>query len=263
MRKFFSQLLLFLVLSAGYGPLAAQQMIPLGSLEVTGRVRINKKVEKLQRKRFYLLPGGLAENKKLIDKMRAAEIVSRDCYYSGLQASPQFICWLKAENCESPYCREITETDIAGVPEFQRAFQKGLRQFGRSRPEIARNWLTTNLPPPLLSGYRERNESLLETLLNDVRPIQSTMTDSVSVKATFIDIPLDPANGGKSTKFLVSNLLPLEIGDKSYLWACEIEITADRPAKLNLKVPENDKPVSDCEVFVKDLPVCRTEECKK
>lgn len=242
----------------------AQQTSPLGSLEVSGRVKINGKLEKLSRKRFYLLSGGLEENKNLIEKLKNAEIVSRDCFYSQNNASSQYICWLKEENCESPYCREIRDSDIETVPEFKTAFQKGLRQFGKNRPEIARNWLTTNLSPSLREGFYLRQKFLIENLLSDATPLQSAMTDSVSVKAIFIDIPLN-LEGKKidAETFLVSNVLPMEIGNQSYTWACEVEIGSGKTAKLILKVPDGDKTIKGCEVIVKDLPVCKTEDCKK
>ncbi len=81
----------------------AQGPADLGSLEVSGRVKIGGKQEKLTRKRFYLLPGGLTENSGLIERIRSAEITSRDCYYSQAKASLEFICWLQAEDCESPF----------------------------------------------------------------------------------------------------------------------------------------------------------------
>lgn len=253
MLKFPKKLFLVALLAFGFCFVKAQT--PLGSLEVSGRVRVEGKMEKLERKRFYLLRGGLEENKNLVEKLKTAELVSRDCFYSQLNASPEFICWLKAENCESPYCREIEKTDIETVPEFRTAYRKGLRQFG-NRPAIAQKWLTTNLAPPFREGFYLKQKSLLENLLSGVKPLQSAMTDSVSVKAIFIDIPLD-LNGKEEETFLVSNLLPLEIGSKSYIWACETEIGSDKTAKLILREGK------DCEVIVKDLPVCKTENCQK
>jgi len=101
---------------------------------------------------------------------------------------------------------------------------------------------------------------LIGTLLGSVKPLQSSMTDSVTVKAIFIDIAL--STGAKKTEtFLVSNILPLEFGTKSYLWACEVEIGADKPAIMRLQVPENNKPVKNCEVIVRDLKVCKTGTC--
>lgn len=267
MLKFIPKLLLLVLLIFSFFLTNAQEPLPRGSLEVSGRIRIGKTQEKLQRKRFYLLPGGLEENKNLIEKLKTAEIISRDCYYSQMQASPQYICWLKEENCESPYCRTISDSDIENVPEFKTAFQKGLRQFGGRRPEIAQKWLTTNLNSKLRDGYYQRQKTLLDSLLSGIKPLQSSMTDSVTVKAIFIDIPLNLTGAGGEKKeaetFLVSNILPFEIGDKSYIWACEIEISADKTAKMRLEVPDDGKTVKGCEVIIKDLPVCKTEGCKK
>lgn len=261
MFEFPKKLFLIALFVFGYCLTDAQLPSPSGSLEISGRVKINGKLEKLQRKRFYLLRGGLNENRNLIEKLKTAETVSRDCFYSQMKASPQFICWLRKENCESPYCREIEKTDIESVPEFQTAFLKGLKQFG-NRQSIAQKWLTTNIASPLREGFYLRQKSLLENLLSGVKPLQSAMTDSVSVKAIFIDIPLD-SDEKKSETFLVSNLLPLEIGDKSYVWACETEIGGDKLAKFVLKIPEGDKAIKGCEIIIKDLPVCKTESCKK
>ncbi len=253
MLKFSGKFLLIALSAFGFYFVNAQT--PFGSLEVSGRVRVEGKMEKLERKRFYLLRGGLEENKNLVEKLKTAELVSRDCFYNQLNASPEFICWLKAENCESPYCREIERADIETVPEFRTAFQKGLKQFG-NRPAIAQKWLTTNLAPPFREGFYLKQKSLLENLLSGVKPLQSAMTDSVSVKAIFIDIPLG-LNGKEEETFLVSNLLPFEIGSKTYIWVCETEIGSDKTAKLILREGK------DCEVIVKDLPVCKTENCQK
>lgn len=263
MLKFNPKLLLILLLVFGFVQNNAQEPTPRGSLEVSGRIKIGKNQEKLTRKRFFLLRGGLEKNKTLIEKLKAAEIVSRDCYYTQMKASSQYICWLQAETCESPYCRAITDSDIQTVPEFLTAYQKGLRQFGRRRPEIAQKWLTTNLEPKLRDGYYQRLKVLLKNLLSGIKPLQSSMTDTVTVKAIFIDIPLDLTGEGDKKKkeetFLVSNILPFEIGDKSYIWACEVDIGANKTEKLRLE----DKSKKGCEVIIKDLQVCKTEECKK
>lgn len=252
-----------IILSIGSWPVFAQPAVTDGSLEVSGRIRIERESIKLQRKRFYLLPGGLAENQQLIDRLKTVDIVSRNCYYSNLGASQEFVCWLRQADCESPYCRSITSDDVERVPEFLKAFQKGVRQFGRRRPELARQWLTTNLEPRLRDGYYQLKKDALRGLLKGIRPEQSAMTDSVSVKAIFIDIPVGPSDDEekKEAKYLVSNILPFEIGDKSYIWACEVTIEAGKTGRLLLKVPTEDRPVDDCEVIIRDLSVCRTGEC--
>jgi hypothetical protein len=245
---------LTLVLPFGCPAISAQEMPLPGALEVRSRVTIAGKQEKLVRKRFYLFRGGLEENKTLVEKLKATDFISRDCFYTRLKASAQFICWLKTNNCESPYCRKVTKEDIESVPEFQAAYQKGLRQF--RRPEIAQGWLTTNLLPDLREGFYLEQKSMLAGLLGDLRPLQSAMTDTTSIKASFIDIALN-LGGKKSEKFLVSNLLPVEVGDKSYIWACEVEIEPGKTAKLPLQVPKK----TGCEIIIKNLPACAAGSC--
>src|ERR1044072_4580721 len=86
-----------------------------GALEVNGRIKVDGKQERLKRKRFFLFRGGLTANKALVDRLRAAEFVSRDCFYCSMKASPEFRSWLRAEDCESPFCREVTADDAAKV----------------------------------------------------------------------------------------------------------------------------------------------------
>lgn len=228
-----------------------------GALEVSGRVRIEGKAEKLMRKRFYLFSGGLIENATLIERIRSAEVTSRDCYYAQAKASQPFICWLKAADCESPYCRTATESEIQAVPEFKAAYAKGITQF-RGRPAVAKDWLLTNMPANLVNGFYLQKRTLTEKLLGETRPLQSSMTDTITVKAIFIDIPLS-----RPAKFTISNVLPMEIGKKSYVWTCEVAIESGKAAKLNLQVPEANKPVKNCEVVVKDLPNCGTGACEQ
>lgn len=237
--------------------LAAQST---GVLEVNGRIKIEGKQERLKRKRFYLFRGGLAENKSLIDRIRAAEFVSRDCFYCRMNASPEFRSWLKAEDCESPFCREITAEDAAKVPEFKAAVEKGSRQYAK-KPALAREWLTTNLSPQLRDGFYLQRKKAIDGLLAGMKPLQSGMTDSVSVKAIFIDIPIKPAAGKSTETFLISNLAPFEIGTKSYVWACEVEIGAEKKAVRALPVPESGKKADKCEVFVRDILACDGQGC--
>ncbi len=252
--------LLLVVLFTPIGSVFADAL-DLGSLEVSGRVKIGGKQEKLSRKRFYLIKGGLKDNKDLITRLRTAKINSRDCFYTQMQASPQYICWLQAENCESPFCRTVATDDIAKVPEFQASYDKGLKQF-KGLATIARDWIITNMPPTLTSGFFRERRTLTDSLLGTIKPLQSSMTDSVTVKAIFMDVPLAVTESKKTETYLISNILPIEFGGKSYLWACEIEIGTEKRAVVNLLVPDGKKPVKNCEVFVNDLQVCMTESCK-
>ena len=256
MRSFhFFGLLLVLL---GSLPLAGQTLPATGSVRLIGQFNNAGKVEKLTRKRFYLLHGGLQENKGLLERIQAAEIISRDCYYSKVQASPQFICWLQTENCESPFCRKIETADIDRVPEFKAAYQKGLTLFGR-KPKIAQDWLITNLPPIFTDGYYHEKETLLKKLLADVKPVQSSMTPTVGVDTTFVDIPLTVPEGKKGETYTISNILPIELGGKSFVWSCQIEVPPDK--KVTLRLPDTAKPVNACKVVVKDLAACKAGDC--
>jgi hypothetical protein len=229
-----------------------------GALDVTGRVRIGRTQEKIVRKRFYLFKGGLEDNRPLIDRIKNAQSTTRDCFYCSLEASPEYIAWLRAEDCGSPYCREISEADVSKVPEFKAAYTKSLRQYG-NRPALARKWLTTNLAPELRDGFYRSQKTELAKVLGDQKPLQSSMTDSVSVRATFIDIPVTA--GGKGDTYLISNILPIVINDKSYIWICETDVNSTRRTNLVLQVPDGDKPVRRCEVIVRDVPKCKEGSC--
>ena len=154
----------------------------------------------------------------------------------------------------------MTADDVKKVPEFQAAYQKGMTQF-RNKPDIATKWLTTNLAPALRDGFYRQQKSQTETILGAIKPLQSSMTDSVSVRAIFIDIPVLPAAGKTAETFLISNIVPVEIGDKSYVWACEVDVSASKKTTLALAVPEAGKTVKKCEVIVRDLAACNTGTC--
>lgn len=254
MRKFAPLILLTLLISL---PGRAQDLQVFGSIKVNAKsVKIGPKPEQLYRKRFYLLRGGFEANKALLEKLRALEPVSRDCFYCRSGASQGFVDWLRAENCESPYCREITAEDLKKVPEFQAAYKKGLTQFPR-RPEIAQKWVTTNLPAGLRDGFYRQKKTMLASLLGGAAPMQSVMTDKVNASGLFIDIPLDP--GAKNGEmFFVSNLLPIEMDGKGYIWACQVEVKAGTPGTIVLQTQSIPK---KCELIVKPLPVCTAGSC--
>jgi hypothetical protein len=259
------RVLCFVLLAVLMSPLWAATLTAQdrGSLEISGRVSAGGKQEKLKRKRFYLFRGGLNANKDMIERIKATNVTSRDCFYCKAKASAEYTAWLKTGDCESPYCREITTDDIARVPEFQAAYQKGLKQF-RNKPAVAQKWLTTNLAPALRDGFYLDRKKLTTSLLGTTKPIQSSMTDSVSVVAIFIDIPLNFAAGKKTETFLVSNLVPIEIGDRSYVWVCEAEIGAGKRVKLAaFPIADTSRLIKKCEVVVHNLPKCENGSCEQ
>lgn len=268
MFRYCLQFLLVLLFLPCCGELYPQAAPAVGYLEVKGSL-IGTRGKELERKAFYLFGGfieddagkkALADTKKaLLDRIKATEVTSRDCYFCQMQASPALMAWLKDWSCESPYCREITTDDIAKVPEFQKAYKKGLQKYP-TKPAIAQKWLTTNLEPYILEGFYLHRRSLIKTLLGDIQPVQSTMTDGESV-ARFVDIPLKA--GEDAEVFLISNVLPIEVGEKSYVWTCEVEIASNTSDPLILKIPVNNRPDKKCEVIVRDLPVCSAASCNQ
>ncbi len=232
-----------------------------GAIEVNvKRVKVDGKPANLTRKRFYLIPGGFEENAALLERIKTAEITSRNCYYKGLKASDQYICWLQSENCESPFCRVVEPryfdaNDKQFVPEFLASYNKGLSLF-KGKSDIAREWVITNMPDNLVNGYYRQQQQVLASLLGGVKPIQSSMTDSAGIRTIFLDIAF-PGTETK-TKYLISNILPIEIGDKSYVWTCEKDIESGKKVLLDLS-----RKGKDCEVTERTLNLCETAACEQ
>lgn len=255
MRKF----CLFLLIAAVVGPgiAAAQAASGEGAILVKGRA-INagdKSKPSLVRKRFFLFPGSLKDNKPLVDRIKAAEITSRDCYYAQAQASPCFIKWLQEQNCETPFCRKVEEADIKGVKEFEDAYAAGLTKYNR-RPDIALSWLVNNLAPALTGGFYLKQRAQINAILGGQKELQSTMTTSTGVEATFVGVP----TGEKATKYVVSNVLPIEVGAKSFVWACEVDVQNAKQTALALS-PDPAK--KNCVLTIRELTPCSTGTCER
>ena len=212
--------------------------------------------KELPRKRFFLIIGSLDENKGLIEKIKSQPPMARECYYRSRGASEALIRWLKENDCDSVYCREIAEKYLAGseaVPEFQAAYNQGLRDF--KSPETARRWLTNNLPPDLRFGFYNEKQQALQAFLIQIeqttsRKPMSVMTDR---KGTAYLTDIEPGT------YTISNLIASETEKSSILWACEKQIKAvdlataiRRPFTLSNEVD----PRAKCEIVERPLPVC-------
>lgn len=226
--------------------------IVLKGLGVKGK---NRTIRPLARKRFYLFTGSLVENKPLLDRLKTLEVNSRDCFYVGLKASPCFLAWLREENCETPFCRVIKRDEIAGVPEFETAYAKGLPLYG-GKPDVALGWILNSMPNELVSGYYRHQKAVLGRALADLKPSQSAMSTSTAAEATFVGL----SAGERSSKYLISNVLPVEIDDKSYIWACEADVSRGKITVVPLSLDAKRK---NCVLIVNDLKACTSESCKK
>jgi hypothetical protein len=243
----------------------AAQVVPAGapvnptkafaSFSVSGQlVKDPDKRLSLARKRFYVFAGGVKENTALIERINAAEIVSRDCYYTQINASPCFISWLQEENCETPFCRKVVKDDLTYVKEFEAAYNKGLPLYGR-KPNLALDWLVNNLPANLSTGYYQQQKKSIQQILNGQRPVESSMTTAGAAVATFVNIPVTD----KVETFLVSNVLPVEVGNKSYVWICEV----NSKSKTIPLYSDPAKKSKGCTVTIKDLKKCTAAACEK
>jgi hypothetical protein len=276
-------LLLFAV-TFGQNPQPSPVEQRKGSIRFTAQVEINGKTEKLDRKRFYLIRGSRQQNAALLKTLAETTITSRDCYYAdlrrqGRKISDEFFCWLKTNDCVTPYCREIkTKEEALSVPEFALAYNKGLREYGGS--VLALKWLTTNLPDDIRNGYYEQQKPVLKKLVELARfyaqevtrakkgtavaagdGFQSVMTDRLA-NAFFLDVEVIPPESKKTETYLITNLLPVVFGDTSYVWTCEVEIDPSKPqAPVVLK---NEIGKKKCEVVMKKLTDdCNLPDCGK
>lgn len=230
---------------------------PAGVLRLRVRVKQTdaSPLRGLARKRFFLIPGSLAQNRALVDAIDRQPVVTRDCYYSKNGASPALIDWLKSADCESVYCREIEQEFISGpkaVPEFATAFAASEKEYGSK--STALRWLTTNLPPNLRDGlYRDRKNSL-DALLKQAQTstgpaIQSVMTDRNGT-AFFTD--LTPGT------YVISNLVPAELDQTIATWTCEVQIKPDDLATEKPFLISNRKErLVKCVAIEKPTPACQ------
>lgn len=246
-------LLLLAVICAAQTPNSAPAQ-GTGVIRLRVRVKVGESTKGLSRKRFFLIKGTLEQNKSLIDAIAQRTATSRDCYYRRLGASDALIKWLKESDCESVYCREIEPEDIDGadaVPEFKLAVAAGEKAFV-SR-DLARKWLTVNLPANIRDGFYKQRQEELRALLKRAEelsqgPVRSVMTDT---KGTAYFTELTPGT------YVVSNLVPGETGNTSISWNCEIQV---KPGDLATEKPYLISNVQEknvkCVGVDKPLPVC-------
>ena len=202
----------------------------------------------LARKRFFLIPGTLEQNRALITAIEQQPLTTRDCYYKQHGASAELINWLKDVDCESVYCRSVEKDFVSGpkvIPEFASAFAVGQKDFGND--ETARHWLTTNLNPDLRDGFYKDRQRTIKTLLQSAM-VQSVMTDRNGT-AYFTDL-------GPGT-YVLSNVIPTELGQTLVTWNCEVQVKAgdlatEKPFLISNRKDKNVK----CMGVEKPKPAC-------
>ena len=58
---------------------------------------------------------------------------------------------------------------------------------------------------------------------------------------------------------IISNVLPVEIDNKSYVWTCEVDVTAGKTSAIPLTM---DAAKKNCVIVSKDLKACSTGACE-
>lgn len=235
----------------------AQQPAPrqTGVLRLRVRVKADDSapLKGLARKRFFLIPGTLEQNRALVTAIEQQQLTTRDCYYKQHGASAQLMAWLQEGDCESVYCRSIEQEFVSGpkaVPEFASAFAASQKEFGSD--ETARQWLTTNLPPDVRDGFYRTRKSVLEALLKQAgSEVHSVMTDRNGT-AYFTEL-------GPGT-YVLSNLIPTELGQTLVTWNCEVQVKTgdlgtERPYLVSNRKDKNVK----CVGVEKPKPTCATD----
>jgi hypothetical protein len=250
MRLAFFTVLLMVTVVLAQQPTAQQT----GVLRLRVRVKADDAapLKGLARKRFFLIPGTLEQNRGLVTTIEQQPLTTRDCYYKQHHASAQLISWLQEGDCESVYCRSIENEFVTGpkaVPEFANAFAANHTEFGND--VIALQWLTNYLSPDLRDGFYKDRQRLLQTLLNQTGMIQSVMTDQKG-SAYFTDL-------GPGT-YVISNVIPTELAQTLVTWNCEVQI---KPEDLATEKPylisnRKDKTVK-CVGIEKPKPICAAD----
>ena len=236
----------------------AQSQEPVARQTGVLRLRVRVKTDDaaplrgLPRKRFFLIPGTLEQNRALIDAIERQTLTSRDCYYQRLGVSQALINWLREGDCESVYCREVEKEFVTGpkaVPEFASAFAASQKEYGNE--ETALRWLATNVPPDIRDGFYRHRQRVLQELMKQAASVQSVMTDRNGT-AYFTDL-------GPGT-YVLSNLIPTEIGQNLVTWNCEVQVkpgdlATEKPYLVSNRKEKNVK----CVGVEKPIPVCNAD----
>ena len=233
----------------------AQEQRPTGVLRLRVKVKADESspLRGVSRKRFFLIPGTLEQNRTLIDAIDRQAVVTRDCYYTKLGASAALINWLKQNDCESVYCRSVEKDFVSGpkaVPEFASAFAVSQKEFGSD--DTAQQWLTANLAADLRDGFYRDRQRAIETLLKQASSttVYSIMTDRNGT-AYFTDLGVG--------SYVLTSLIPTELGQTLATWNCEVQMKASDVATEKPYFISNRKETGvKCIAVTKPMPACAT-----
>lgn len=226
-----------------------------GVIRLKVKYKSDSATKELARKRFFLIKGGVEENRQLIEGIKQMPVTSRQCYYRNRGASDALIKWLKVNACESVYCREVEQRYFDGaeaVPEFQTAYQQAMLELKNAG--LARRWLSNYLPSEIRVGFYDEKQKAVAAAIAQAEAatkasVMSVMTDR---KGTAYFTNIEPGT------YTISNLVASETEKTSILWICEREVKAgDLGVAMKPFTMSNEKdPKVKCEVVERPLPVC-------
>lgn len=242
---------------------------PAGVLRLRVRVKQTdaSPLRGLARRRFFLIPGSLEQNRALVEAIERQPVVTRDCYYRKNGASPALINWLKSADCESVYCREIEQDFVTGpkaVPEFATAFAASEKEYGSGATAL--KWLTTNLPPNLRDGFYRDRKTVLEALLKQAQPTPGSAAQSATTaqSVTSVQSVMTDRNGTAfftdlaPGTYVISNMVPAELDQTIATWTCEVQIKPDDLATEKPFLISNRKErLVKCVAIEKPTPACQ------
>jgi hypothetical protein len=194
----------------------------------------------LARKHFYLSSSPF----NVVDNVNLKTAPSLRSYYKSVGASPQLVEWLEENNCETIYCRELTEAEIKCdegdakkcVPEFVSTYRNALTKLNGDQ-ELARKWITNYEPlssPRLRVGFYEARTAWLKGALEAIEKksedgyrIRSTISDKDGI-AFFYD--LCPGT------YYIASIAPVDIQGADIFWETLKPIKVEGPPDVNKAV---------------------------
>jgi hypothetical protein len=194
----------------------------------------------LARKHFYLSSSPF----NLTNNVNLKTAPSLRSFYNSVGASPQLVEWFEENNCETVYCRELTEAEVTCegvdpkkcVPEFVSAYRSALAKLNGDHG-LARKWITNYEPlssPQLRVGFYEAKTAWLkgaleaiEKKLEDGYRIRSTISDKDGI-AFFYD--LCPGT------YYIASIAPVDIQGADIFWETVKPIKVEGPPDVNKAV---------------------------
>jgi hypothetical protein len=194
----------------------------------------------LARKHFYLSSSQF----NLVNTVNLKTAPSLRNYYNSVGASPQLIEWLEENNCETIYCRELTQAEVKCdgvdpkkcVPEFVSAYRNALAKLNGDQ-EQARKWITNYEPlssPRLRVGFYEARTAWLKGALEAIEKklengdrIRSTISDKDGI-AFFYDVC--PGT------YYIASIAPVDIQGADIFWETLKPIKVEGPPDVNKAV---------------------------